>query len=98
MYVSVPGFTDQEARTVRLARRIRNRANRSGWHTLGSLADLAVATRTYPFHMGPNDYFRFSPQAMQEVLLDGLDVLEVRQALQPPRIHGVGEIPLGGNE
>ena len=38
-------------------------------------------------------YHRFSPQAMREVLLDGLDGREVDCVLSPPRLIGSGVVP-----
>ncbi len=54
------------------------------------LAGAAASTATLHVHNFPGDYYRFSEQAMREVLLEGFDVLEVAGVLRPPRIIGVG--------
>jgi SAM-dependent methyltransferase len=48
--------------------------------------DLTV---TYRVHATP-DYWRISPQAMRNVILEGLEVQEVRVKLMPPFVFGVG--------
>jgi len=50
------------------------------------VADLTV---TYRVHSTP-DYWRISPQAMRNVILDGFEVQEVRVKLMPPFVIGVG--------
>jgi ubiquinone/menaquinone biosynthesis C-methylase UbiE len=92
MYICVPGYSEEMSHTARLARRLRNEANERGMARVARLADKAVATRTYPAHMQPHDYYRFSPQAMRVSLLAGFRVLDIRTVLSPPRVHGVGEI------
>jgi len=92
-YVSVPGFADSISRTSRYARAARNRLNHRGRYGAAKLFDLAVATRTYPFHLEPDDFYRFSRPAVERVLLSGFTVLESKQVLSPPRILAVGELP-----
>jgi len=41
-------------------------------------------------HDYPGDYFRFSEQAMREVLLQNMLVLTTRVLGAPPRLLGVG--------
>ena len=50
-------------------------------------------TPTLAIHDFPGDYYRFSPQAMREVLLDGLDEREVEELMLPPRLIGSGRRP-----
>lgn len=52
-----------------------------------------TATITYEVHDHPGDYYRFSPQAFREVLLAGLEDVEVHSVMLPPRIIGVGIKP-----
>jgi SAM-dependent methyltransferase len=47
------------------------------------------ATITYQIHNAPGDYYRFSPQAFKEVFFEGIDDVEVRAIMLPPRIIGV---------
>ena len=57
------------------------------------LASALASTPTLLVHDFPGDYYRFSEQAMREVLLAGLRDVEVRHVLSPPRILGAGRIP-----
>ena len=54
------------------------------------LAGASATTATLHVHNFPGDYYRFSEQAMVEVLLNGLEVKEIETLLHPPRIIGVG--------
>lgn len=51
---------------------------------------LFAGTITYRLHNEPGDYYRFSPQTYREVFLAGMDNVEVRSIMLPPRIIGVG--------
>ena len=83
--LGVPGFTDFEllsylhnlTRIPLLGRFLRRR-----FHDLGS------STITLPIHNFPGDFWRFSPQAMEQVLLGGLNAVEVNSLMIPPRIIG----------
>ena len=60
---------------------------------LNSTEHLSLFTRatiTFEIHAAPGDYYRFSPQAFKEVLFDGMDAVEVRTIMLPPRIIGAG--------
>lgn len=83
--LGVPGYTDFDlpahlrrlTRIPLLGRMLRRR-----------MQGLASATITLPIHNFPGDYWRFSPQAMEDVLLEGLDQVEVSTLMMPPRIIG----------
>lgn len=47
-------------------------------------------TVTVHVHNYPGDYYRFSPQAFEEVFFEGFDHVEVRALMLPPRIVGFG--------
>jgi SAM-dependent methyltransferase len=49
-----------------------------------------TSTITYEIHNWPGDYYRFSPQAVREVFLEGLEQVEVRTVMLPPRVIGIG--------
>ena len=51
---------------------------------------LRASTATLRVHNYPGDYYRFSPQAMRQVLLEGLTDPHIRQVMVPPRIIGWG--------
>lgn len=52
-----------------------------------------ASTLTLQIHNYPGDYYRFSPQAVAEVFLEGLIKPEIRTVLTPPRIIGFGIKP-----
>jgi SAM-dependent methyltransferase len=56
-----------------------------------------TSTVTFCVHNWPGDYYRFSPQAMREVFLEGLENTEVRAIMLPPRIIGIGFKPAGNS-
>lgn len=82
--LGVPGYVATKPLLSRLAGRV-SRALPSRW-----LDGLAASTPVLHVHDYPGDYYRFSEQAMREVLLYGLEVLEVSAMMTPPRIIGVG--------
>jgi SAM-dependent methyltransferase len=45
-------------------------------------------TITFKVHHFPSDYYRFSEQAVEEILLLGLDKIELNTIMTPPRIIG----------
>jgi SAM-dependent methyltransferase len=57
-------------------------------------ATLASTPTLLP-HNFPADYYRFSATAMREVLLAGLDAIELCELLRPPRVIGAGVVPRG---
>jgi SAM-dependent methyltransferase len=88
--IGVPGYADlPPPPLLRLARR----AARWGFAT--TLLERAApgweaATPTLAVHNYPGDYYRFTEQAMREVLLAGCRDITVRVAMRPPRIIGFG--------
>ena len=92
LFVSVPGYSGKISKPAQAARRVRNRLRRARLPRLAALVGSAVITRTYPSHMAPYDYYRFSPSAVQEVLLNGFNVLELRTVLSPPTIQAAGRL------
>ena len=54
---------------------------------------LSVSTLVLQVHHYPTDCYRFTPTAVREVFLEGLDETEVRTIMMPPRIIGVGRKP-----
>ena len=57
------------------------------------LRPVMASAPTLPLHDFPGDYYRFSEQAMREVVLDGFEVVRVRTIMTPPRVIGVGRKP-----
>lgn len=48
------------------------------------------ATITLQIHNYPGDYYRFSPQAFEDVFFDELNDVQIRSIMLPPRIIGMG--------
>ena len=92
--IGVPGFaaTSRERKTsslVRILYRLR---------FPGSMVDsLKASTLTLQVHRFPEDYYRFSEQAVKEVFLDGLGDIEIRTLMVPPRIIGAGIKPVAAD-
>jgi SAM-dependent methyltransferase len=58
---------------------------------IGRRLEVALAsTPTLVVHDFPGDYYRFSAQAMREVLLAGLREVAITEVLSPPRLIGSG--------
>lgn len=57
------------------------------------LESLCEATLTFRVHAQPEDYWRFTPQAHEEVLLEGMEAVSVRSVMVPPRIISQGRLP-----
>jgi SAM-dependent methyltransferase len=88
LLIGVPGYTRARSWLRRLAGWLGN-----GVKVLGPLARplqvFGAGTTTLLVHNYPGDYLRFSEQALREVLLGGLEVLETRVLENPPRLVGV---------
>lgn len=48
------------------------------------------STVTFQIHNFPGDYYRFSEQVVREVFFEGMDNIETKSIMQPPRIIGSG--------
>jgi SAM-dependent methyltransferase len=93
--IGVPGY--DEPKNIQLqtsADTLRYQLNfgsRSLLNRLGHLADkLFPGTLTVPIHNCPGDYYRFSPQAMKQVIFEGMQDVKVFSIQVPPRIIGIG--------
>ena len=58
------------------------------------LSMFFYSTITLQVHNHPGDYYRFTMQCVREVFLEGLENIDVRSVMLPPRIIGVGTKPL----
>lgn len=54
----------------------------------------SVYAATFRVHNHPGDYYRFSPQAIEDVFLNGFTDTTVREVMFPPRLIGKGTVPL----
>jgi len=93
--IGVPGYDHpplgRERRLLLGLRRVLPRASR-----LAQRVEARIAcSPTLLVHDFPGDYYRFSPQAMREVLLARLDAVETATLLMPPRLIGSGLRPGG---
>jgi len=89
LVIGVPGYV----RTRSFARRVAGRLgnwSRAFPLLATPLHAAAAATPTLHVHDHPGDYYRFSAQAMREVLLAGTDVLAIEVLAAPPRLVGAG--------
>jgi len=86
--IGVPGYREHAAWTRRMTVRA-SRVWRRPLPGARRLEALAAATPTLLVHNYPGDFYRFSEQAMRQVLLEGLAVLDVVSLLSPPRLVGV---------
>lgn len=92
LLIGVPGFTRARSWLRRAAGRLGDWTR--AWIPLTRrLQVFAAGTPTLLVHDYPGDYFRFSEQALREVLLSDLEVLATRVLDAPPRLLGVGRKP-----
>jgi SAM-dependent methyltransferase len=89
--IGVPGFDKYRAEKIMAVLRRIPVLNLLDKHEHFNL--LFAGTPTYAVHNWPGDYYRFSPQAVREVLLEGLERIEVRSIMSPPRLIGIGYKP-----
>lgn len=101
--IGMPGYAEHRAHTVyaRVIRKLNHgpagrffRSAESRWIYLANRLDLLRplywGALTYRLHDAPGDYYRFSAQAFREVILEGLDDIEVQTIMLPPIIVGAG--------
>lgn len=88
--IGVPGYV--KLPLERIASRLSSVLGRIGVPS-AILDPLRASTLTLQMHPCPADYYRFSPQAMTDVLLAGLEDLEVHRIMSPPRLIGFGVKP-----
>lgn len=96
--IGVPGFTRFPYNTAYKAYR-----GVSGKPKMKSLAQriynkmpipgfMKYATLTYIVHSAPDDFWRFSANAVEQVLLQNCSNVEVRKLMIPPRFIGIGTV------
>lgn len=93
-YVGVPGFKAKQNLVQSTIFRLgSSRYNKYGFvkSPLNLLSgSRLMGTGTYMFHLGPHDYWRFSPQAVREVFFEGMECVTLSEVLSPVRIVAVG--------
>ena len=86
--IGTPGYTYYKAETIKLILRRIPLIRRLSLNQYMNM--FFEATITFQIHDDPGDYYRFSPQTFKEVFLEGLNDVEVRSIMAPPRIIGAG--------
>jgi SAM-dependent methyltransferase len=86
--IGVPGFDKFRGEKIKGILRRTPILGRLANHQFFDL--LFTATPTFAIHNWPGDYYRFSPQAVREVFLEGLDNIDVRSIMPTPRLIGIG--------
>lgn len=85
--IGVPGFTKLG---VEKCHRLVEKIPLLG-HLLDSLFNpFFASTLVFQIHFYPEDYYRFSPQAVLEVFFQDMKDVEVQSFMFPPRIIGCG--------
>lgn len=92
LLIGVPGYARARSSMRRLAGLLGHWV-RAATPLARPLQAFAAGTPTLLVHDYPGDYFRFSEQALREVLLFDMDVLATRVLGAPPRLVGVGRKP-----
>jgi capsular polysaccharide transport system permease protein len=69
------------------------RADQAEAQAVGPKGNPIPNTTVTPAILSGPDYWRLSPQAIRQVILDGLDNRDVRDIMMPPRLFGVGTKP-----
>ncbi len=90
MIIGVPGFGNSGQ--IPLSKNIQDAiiSDPNGKNYLGMLRSSSL---TLGVHNYPGDFYRFSAQAMKEVILQGLVDIKILMVMQPPRILGIGRKP-----
>jgi SAM-dependent methyltransferase len=91
--LGVPAYTQQRYPLLPALPRLARRLPLAGTALARRLDWLAAAIPTLVVHRFPGDYYRFSREAMETVLLEGLGAIEVEELLRPPRLLGSGIVP-----
>ena len=88
--IGVPGYLPLllESKATKIAKML----SRIGF-SASILDPLRASTLTLRTHNYPGDYYRFSPQAVSEVFLEGLVETEIQTLMIPPRVIGFGVKP-----
>ena len=88
LVIGVPGYVRARSALRRLAGWLGRQPTLEG--VARPLQAFGAGTVTLLVHDYPGDYFRFSEQALREVLLSGTEVLATRVLQVPPRLVGAG--------
>ena len=86
--IGTPGYKDYKVEKYRLFLDKIPYLRRLRFHQYMNL--FFTSTITFQIHDYPGDYYRFSPQTYKEVFFEGMDQVEIKSLMLPPRIVGSG--------
>lgn len=94
-FVGVPGYSSHRSRLQQLAlrpftTRPMNRFRGSIYISERLRLSPLSGTSTLWYHAAPQDFYRFSEDALRQVFLQDMECLTFRSILAPPRISAVG--------
>jgi SAM-dependent methyltransferase len=87
--IGVPGYTGMGLQHIFTQRNVFHWFLRV-FSMMGVNKGLKASTLTLGEHHFPNDYYRFSEHAVNDILLEGTSDRCVHQVMSPPRFIGVG--------
>ncbi|MBP1686713.1 MAG: hypothetical protein H6Q33_2856 [Deltaproteobacteria bacterium] len=90
--IGVPGYAEDPARWRRVIRMPLHLPVIGSLMRRG-LAQWLASTPTLVPHNCPGDYYRFSRQAVEQVICAAMDEVEIRTLMIPPRIIASGFMP-----
>jgi ubiquinone/menaquinone biosynthesis C-methylase UbiE len=93
--VGVPAYGAMGAVPARRLYRRLSRLPLIGARRRQEFAASAASSLTLGIHNFPGDYYRFSEQAMRDVIFEGMEVISTDMLFQPPRVFGLARKPLG---
>jgi SAM-dependent methyltransferase len=95
--IGVPGYAVPSTGTWRhLMRRLADIPFLNGrWG--GAIEAYLAGTPVLGIHNYPGDYYRFSEQACREILMAGLEKVEIHRVLEPPRFIAAGHRSMSGD-
>jgi len=89
LVIGVPGFSGMGLDSIFLKKSWMKKAIRI-WSRWTGIESFDAGTLTLGEHLFPGDYYRFTEQAMREVLLAGLKDIQIQKIMNPPRLIGWG--------
>jgi len=94
LVIGVPSFgrSGGRGRWLRALRSI-GRLGLLPQHMVDPVDAAMASTPVLRYHGFPDDYYRFSQNAVQDVLLEGFDLVSCEEVLSPPRVVACGRKP-----
>lgn len=89
--VGTPGF--KEYKTEKFLRKFKKVPFTWRLRRLKLFDTILTSTLTFMIHDHPGDYYRFSPQAYEDVIFSDMNDVNIISIMTPPRIIGIGSKP-----